>query len=337
MACFHPLKGYRSAEVNPSGKRSITFNAKHGYSDLKIDIPCGSCIGCRLEKSRQWAVRIMHEVQMHEHNSWITLTYDNKNLPMDDSLKVEHFQKFMKLLREDVVQDRRKKRKDLAYQRRYLSSTESNIRYFHCGEYGDNFGRPHYHACLFNVDFADKVHHKTVNGIPHYRSATLEKLWPKGISMIGQITFESAAYVARYTTKKVTGKNAYFHYNLVDPLTGEILAERKPEYATMSRRPGIGKKWYEKYKTDVFPSDFVVTRKGDKMIECRPPKAYLDWLEKESQKSYYEIKGVRKRESEKHAEEFSHDRLMVKEELAIRRFNETIRRIENEEIDLRSL
>lgn len=124
-----------------------------------------------------------------------------------------------------------------------------NIRFLHCGEYGENLGRPHHHACLFNFDFPDKKYWKSKEGNQYYTSEILQKLWPHGYSVIGDVTFESAAYVARYIEKKITGENAEGYYD-----------GKKPEYSTMSRKPGLGQGWLDKYKTDIFPKDFVIIR-----------------------------------------------------------------------------
>lgn len=217
--------------------------------DQPVDLSCGKCIGCLLERSRQWAVRCVHEASLYDSNCFITLTYDEEHLPKGWSLDKEAFQKFMKRLRKRFG---------------------SGPRYFMCGEYGENFGRPHYHACLFNHDFPDKYHWRTSErGDRIYRSPILEALWPFGLSEIGEVTFESAAYVARYVMKKVTGDAAAEHYKRVDPRTGELF-DIVPEFTTMSRRPGIGRPWLDKFMSDVYPSDFVVVR-GVKM---KPPKYY---------------------------------------------------------------
>lgn len=142
----------------------------------------------------------------------------------------------------------------------FFGNTKSDVRYFHCGEYGENFGRPHHHACLFNFDFPDKSLWKSEGKTYLYRSRTLEHLWPFGHSTIGNVSYQSAAYVARYVIKKINGKLAPGHYQ-----------GRLPEYTTMSRRPGIARDWYEKYKnTDVFPRDFIVLN-GKKL---KVPKYY---------------------------------------------------------------
>ena len=205
----------------------------------------------------KWALRCVHEATLYTDNCFITLTYNNDNLPDHNSLNKSDFVKFMKRLR--------KKFKD------------RKIRYFHCGEYGEKYGRPHYHACIFNLDFYDKKIWTVRDGIPLYTSDVLDSIWQKGYCTVGDVTFESAAYVARYLLKKITGDNALLHYAVnVDASTGEIyhpngeIITRQCEYTTMSRRPGLAKGWYENWKDDVFPSDFVVVR-GKKM---KPPKYY---------------------------------------------------------------
>lgn len=223
MACFHPLKGWAS-KSNPSG---ITFNKKLGYEDLPRTVPCGNCSGCRLERSRQWAVRCYHESQMHEHNSFVTLTYSPENLPENGSISVRTLQLFVKRLRKKYPH---------------------KIRFFACGEYGDLLERPHYHLCLFGHDFMDRKYYKTTEtGDRLYRSAELESLWSFGFSTTGDVTFKSAAYVARYVMKKINGTAAALHYG-----------EKTPEFLTMSRRPGVGTGWLKKFESDVYPNDFVV-------------------------------------------------------------------------------
>jgi len=118
--------------------------------------------------------------------------------------------------------------------------------------------------------------YKEHNGEKYYRSQQLEDIWDKGHSIIGELSFESAAYVARYITKKFMGPGSERFYEVIDENTGEVYS-LKPEYVTMSRRPGIGKIWFDKFKADVFPDDFIVVdRKGAK-VKMRPPK-YFDSL-----------------------------------------------------------
>ncbi len=289
MVCYYPLKGYRSRTLTKNGKRSIVFNRNHGFTDLPVKVPCGQCTGCRLERSRQWAIRCTHEASLHENNCFITLTYDDEHLPYNGSLDVTHFQKFMKRLR-----------------KKYAPKT---IRFYHCGEYGSQFGRPHYHACLFGHDFEDKYLWKESNGVPLYRSSQLENLWTFGHSSVGTVTFESAAYVARYIMKKVTGDDAQDHYQHLDE-NGEF-HDRLPEYTTMSRRPGIGKDWFEKFSKDVYPEDFIVLNNK----KMRPPKYYDGLYEVKEPNEYQSIKRRRKLATSEHSENNTPERLRVREKV----------------------
>lgn len=299
------MKGWKSLEVNPSGKRSITFNKKFALPHEPLEVPCGQCIGCRLERSRQWAIRLTHEKQLHEDSCFITLTYAPEKLPPFGSLRKKDFQDFMKRLR-----------------KRYA---HKKIRFFHCGEYGENFGRPHYHAIIFGLDWSDKEHlFTTKRGDKVYTSKKLEDLWGLGNASTAAVTFESCAYVARYVTEKITGKAALHHYNKIDLDTGEILAERSPEYVTMSRRPGIGKLWFDKFTTDVFPLDEVVLR-GQKM---KPPKYYTALYEHLNPDDFARLKALRKAAALKPevVADNTYDRLRVREEIQTKKLYEQLQR-----------
>jgi len=294
MPCYHPLKGWRSKTNNKNGRRPIVFNRRDGYEDQPIELPCGQCVGCRLERSRQWAIRIVHEASLYEDNCFLTLTYNNENLPPDGSLKTEHFQEFMKRFRMKnsiKVPYSSLKTRRICHKRYTLRK----IRFFHCGEYGDQEGRPHYHACIFNYNFRDKKLYSRNNGFPLYTSEELQALWPHGFCTIGSLTFETAAYTARYIMKKVTGDKAEDHYN-----------GKKPEYITMSRRPGIGKTWFEKFKSDIYPHDYVVIN-GKKV---GVPKFYDQLLE---EKELLKIKSLRKYEAYNHMENNTLRRLLDRE------------------------
>jgi len=262
MPCYFPLSAYRSRIRTKSGKLGITFNKRDAYVDMPIELPCGKCIGCRLERSRQWAVRCLYEAQLHDENCYITLTYDPEFLPSGGTLDKRHFQLFMKRLRK-------------AYSGR-------RIRFFHCGEYGSSLERPHYHAIIFGLDFEDRVLYEEKRGVRLDTSDSLARLWPFGFSTVGNVTFESAAYVARYVTKKVSGEAAERHYERVIPETGEVISVL-PEYVTMSLKPGIGAAWFDRFSSDVYPSDEVVVR-GRAM---KPPK-YFDRLLERSNPSLLE-------------------------------------------------
>lgn len=285
-----------------TGNRAIVFKKEDGLLDRPISVPCGRCIGCRLERSRQWAMRCLHEASLYERNCFITLTYNDQHLPYDRSLNVHHFQKFMKRLR--------KKYGD-------------GIRFFHCGEYGELEQRPHYHACIFNHDFPDRQLWTVRNDVPLYTSAELEELWPYGFSTIGDVTFESAAYVARYVVKKVVGDKAEDHYRYTCEITGQVF-DRCPDYTTMSRRPGIGKGWIDKFLTDVYPSDTVIINGR----ECRPPRFYDKVFELLHSSHSQANKARRIRDSKKHACDQADGRLIVREEVAERRLEKLPRSLQ---------
>lgn len=285
------MKAWKTRSVNPNGKRGITFKIKDAYLDLPVVLPCRQCPGCRLEHSRQWAVRCYHESQLYEENAFITLTFNDENLPEDNSLNVRHWQLFMKRLKKHYK--------------------GKKIRFYHCGEYGDKLGRPHYHACLFGHDFEDKKFWKlTDQGDRLYTSEILEKVWPYGYSTIGDVTFKSAAYVARYIMKKITGDQSEKHYTRIDKTTGEI-HHLKPEYTTMSRFPGLGAAWLLKYKTEVYPCDFIIIN-GKK---CRPPKYYDQQQEVVNPNEHKILQKRRKKQLKKHAENNTPERLKVREKI----------------------
>lgn len=206
----------------------------------------------------------MHEASTYDRNCFVTLTFADEHLPRDRSVCVTHLQKFMKDLRMHYTI------RDISWKKGQHGPRHSpRIRFYACGEYGELYQRPHYHLCLFNHDFEDKYYWAANRGNPIYRSPTLEKLWALGNATIGKVSFESAAYVARYVTKKITGKNARERYTLVDPTTGEI-HERNPEFSVMSRRPGIGASWLSTYQSDVYRHDSIRVR-GQNM---KPPRYY---------------------------------------------------------------
>ena len=291
MPCFYPQPAFRTE----TGAVVFAERRNLGGSVATLSLPCGQCVGCRLERSRQWAARCMHEASLYDQNCFITLTYDDAHLPEDYSLRYSDFQGFMKRLRS-----------------RFFSS---KIRFYMCGEYGEDFGRPHYHAILFNFDFADKLYFKRVGESKLYTSAALSELWPFGHSLIGSATFESAAYVARYCLKKVTGKDAERHYRAVDPDTGETWV-RTPEFNKMSLRPGIGGTWFEKYWKDVYPRGELIVR-GHASV---PPR-YYDKLFKriDDADDLARIAYKREQRGKAHFEDNSADRLAVKEQVALAR------------------
>lgn len=265
-----------------------------------MDVACGQCIGCRLDHSRMWAIRCVHEACEWEDNCFVTLTYRDKanctpeqlnngwHLPDDGSLNKAHFQKFMKRLRKRF--------------------SDRKVRYYHCGEYGDQLDRPHYHACLFNLQFPDKELLKQSEGNFLFTSQILEQLWPYGFATVGELTFQSAAYCARYVTKKVTGQLAHDHYMRFDE--DGVCYWLQPEYTTMSRRPGIGANWLERFKEDCYPSDEVPVP-GVGVVK-KVPRYYDKLLERTDPVTLDKVKEARKAFKEENAEEYTASRLNQK-------------------------
>ncbi len=239
-----------------------------------------------MAKMRDWAIRAVHEAQMHSKNCFITLTYDERNLPLDNSVDVKHWQNFAKRLRKK----------------------KGPFRFLHCGEYGDRTSRPHYHACIFGHDFAeDRILLSEKKGHVLWTSAELEKIWGKGFCPIGPLNFDTAAYTARYVIKKVGGPQKEAAYERVDPETG-LITDVKPEYATMSRNPGLGKKWFDNYYADVYPDDEIIIN-GKKF---RPPKFYDKLLEKKNPQLLQKIKDRRKNVTSRKQEEETYERRNIR-------------------------
>jgi hypothetical protein len=296
MPCYHPRRAFRP----PPGSvcKKLIFS-KIERADLEpVKVPCRQCIGCRLEKSRQWAIRCVHEASLYERNSFITLTYRPEDLPKSRSLDKKAFTTFMRDLRKRICGDAGcrvlycqigGKHHKRVFER--CSGICPKIRYYMCGEYGAKNGRPHFHACIFNYGFPDRELWSTRDGVRLYVSKMLSEVWGKGFVTIGDVTFESAAYVARYVTKKINGPAAKEHYQRVDEATGEVF-DLVPEFTNMSRGSkkngsgGVGRGWYQKFKSDVYPHDRVVLRGR----QLRPPVYYDSLFEVEDPVSMEDIK-----------------------------------------------
>lgn len=321
MTCTTPLKGWKKhtggIAFKPTGLE-------------QMEVACGQCMGCRIDKAQTWAMRITHEAQMHKDNVFITLTYRPEyecseqekekgyHVPNDWSLSVpkkdefgnqiesSHFQAFMKRLRK-AFPDRK-------------------LRYFMCGEYGNvcrhgfnlekqecplcNTGRPHYHACIFNLRFDDLYHYSTTeNGQYRYTSPKLAKIWKYGFVDVGELNPATAQYCARYCLKKVTGERAADHYQNVDEY-GEIHPV-EPEFAKMSQ--GLGKTWAEKFASDMFPTDEVpIPGKG---VRKKIPRYYMDKEEERNPQSVEEVKAKRQKYRKDHEDEYDSDRLASKDRI----------------------
>lgn len=232
--------------------------------DTVVPVPCGKCMECRLNKSREWATRMMLECRYHQSSYFVTLTYNDATVPVSYfpdpdtgealpslTLVKRDLQLFMKRLRD-----------------RLFRLGRPQIRYYAVGEYGDKTHRPHYHLVIFGLQLDDLEFLKqSALGFPYYRSQLVEDCWPDGYSMVCNVSWQSCAYVARYCTKKLGGdfKEFYSTFNI------------QPEFSVMSRKPGIAYQYYQDHKDEIYRTDelFVQLAEGGKTVR---PARYFDKL-----------------------------------------------------------
>lgn len=306
MTCFHPMEAARLPGEKPlvykHGQRPKPLAA--GWEELSL--PCGQCTGCRIDQTKQWAVRAVHESLMHEQNSFLTLTYSPENEPQDGSLVPAHHTLFIKKLRESFAV--KKLNPETGRQKKYYAKY---IRYYMCGEYGEQLSRPHFHYLIFGHNFDhDRYPWTTHNGHQYYRSPSLEKLWPYGYSTIGDVNWETAAYTARYVLKKLTGPRAEDHYERNDELYNQEV-RLEPEFARMSLKPGIGAEWFAKYGySDIYDSGDFVVIKGKKY---KTPRYYDKLLGEPDEVHVYDLKQGRKLKAARNAADSTPARLDVRE------------------------
>lgn len=289
MSCFHPQTAVVLGTNKQTGKKILKFLGQSGpfnYAGKEVvQVPCGQCIGCRIDRSREWANRCMLELQYHDSAYFVTLTYDDFHVPKsfypDPETGEAHtsftlckrdFQLWMKRLRKKFSDDK--------------------IRFFACGEYGGETKRPHYHAIVFGLHLSDLVKYKTVREgdsyYTYYNSESIQETWPNGFVVVGEVTWESCAYVARYVTKKLTGNMAEFYekFNLV------------PEFSDMSRRPGIARQYYDDHGKEIYDNAYinVSTPKGGRKF--KPPHYFDRLFDVDSPGSLDELKERRKRSAQ---------------------------------------
>lgn len=340
MPCNHPLKAWDIGltengktkykitpfSVNHIEKRNgIWYNISEEFISpyheavrtKYVQIPCGKCIGCRLDYAKQWANRIMLEAQYHNEAYFVTLTYDDTHVPLSwysdpetgeakqaMTLRKRDFQLFMKRLRK--WQDVQSVDNDNCFD---SSVSSSQIRYFASGEYGSKSFRPHYHAIIFNLHLDDLVFYKfNVLGQPLYTSESLERVWSVkssvrgvlppltsydriGIVVVGKLSYESAAYTARYTAKKnnTQGDDFFETFNMEKPFT------------LMSRRPGIGRQYYDDHPEMFdYTTLNISTADGGKKVPI--PKYFNNLFDVDEPIRSKELKAIRKRMAEVQAE-----------------------------------
>lgn len=288
MACYHPVPARRE----DSGR--VVIWPQLGTADMSV--PCGGCIGCRLERSQMWSLRARHEASCWDHNVFLTLTYDEERLPPFGFLNPKHPRKFIKALR------------DALYRSKYSPNSAGNpIRYFGCGEYGSQRRRPHYHLLLFNLLLTDRERY----GQSTYTSRLVSDLWQYGSHLCGDVTPESCAYTAGYATKKLTDPLPSY---VVDTTTGEVF-DRPKEFPMMSLKPAIGQAWYDKYKSELRHGYCVVD--GAKLSV---PRLYRKKLAAEDPAAFEEMSWNQwRQELLRDPADRSEARLAVREEVAYSR------------------
>lgn len=293
MSCYHPIKGFRTAS-------GVVFSELRRDDHLgSIEIPCGQCIGCRMRRASDWTLRVMHEAQMWDENCFVTLTYGRDKLPPDGNLEHRDFQLFMKRVR---------------------AHFKRPVRFYMCGEYGPLNFRPHFHACLFNVDFrSDRVQAgKSGSGAVFYDSPTLSRLWSHGRVSVQDLTRETAGYCARYIMKKHLGpmtEEARAAY-----VTGDGVVRRR-EYAAMSLKPGIGALWFEKYGIQTHRQDFVIADGAKQSV----PRYYDRLADRAKRVVMDSVRFERERKARLHVEDQTPERLAVREQVHNARMRNFVR------------
>ncbi len=315
MPCFKPITAFQAVTGN-----TVVFAEGQPFATYQIQLPCGQCIGCRADRARMWAVRCMHEAQMHDESQFITLTYETLPNP-EGSLNPPDFTKFIKRYRQHLNRDIP----------RYIDKKENplwtKLRYYHGAEYGDELGRPHHHACIFGHQVEDRVIWKDSEGIITYTSEILQKLWGLGFVTTQDLTIGNADYCARYAMKKITTSQQseekyHAHYERTCPITGEIKTIQ-PEYSTMSRNPGIGKDWYDKYNSDIFPYDTTIYK--GKIVKT--PRFYDELLRQIDKKTYDLIKSKRKKSAILHGADNTPRRLKAREKVTTLNYDKLKRKL----------
>lgn len=267
MRCLSP----RTVGWDSTGK-SLCWSKKTFNKELAtFQLPCGKCIECRLEYARTWAIRSIHEAQMHPQNSFITLTYSDAHLK-SPRLQYSDFQLFAKRLRSNIFNAFLKGYGEanwslLDHKQKKEIYEPHKIGIFVTGEYGDRTKRPHWHAIIFNWWPPDATYHRSTD-LSHnvYKSALLDRLWGLNDpttrpSEVGTVTFESAGYVARYAAKKLEHGNDQEH-------------EFHP-ISKKSSHQAIGKKFLEKYYKEIFNNGYVTIPNG---THLPIPRYYEKWF-----------------------------------------------------------
>lgn len=321
MACFRPnirLANFNNLNVKTGCSTTLKFINSLGdnikrYKDGTVNyeyydkenerlkplgyeyqlIPCGKCIGCKMQHQKEWAIRCVLEADSHDENYFITLTYDEAHKPNDDYfintqtgeviendgtwngyLEQKDMQNFIKRLRE-------------YYSRKYK---HQGIKYFYCGEYGAK-ERPHYHAIFFNLPIDPKklkvYRIDKESGKMLYICPEIEKLWGNGGVIVEEFDYNAAAYVSGYVQKKQSSCRDYEYY---------ANKGQTPEYVRMSQ--GIAKNYLVK-NPNIYDNDEIITKTGRmKVVRAKIPR-YYDKIVKELDSDKVERLKLKRKESAK--------------------------------------
>jgi len=258
MCCFHPFPAWRRSDDTKLDFVENSKNAKYHTGDMFM-LPCGQCQGCLIDRANDWATRCYCENKTSTDSCYVTFTYNDENLPKDRSLNKKDMTDFWKRLR--------------------YYNPNAKIRYIYCGEYGDELERPHYHAIIYNYRPKDlKFYKYNYNEDKLFTSKTLKKIWGKGFVIIGDVTYQSSAYVTRYVTKKIFGKHAEEHYQ------GKV-----KEFIETSRNGGIGIQYWEENKKEIIKNRGLYIKIKNKAKLKNIPKYYMKKLKEENLEMFEEI------------------------------------------------
>lgn len=265
------LEHHRAYRLVCSNSRKIDVEAAFkGYSYKIIEVPCGNCINCRLDYSKDWANRCHFEALQYEFNWFLTLSYDDEHIVKgkygNGTLVPAHYTKFMHDLRQ-------------VFERKFGFK---GIKMFGCGEYGELSARPHLHIILFNCPIPDLTinfndgkgqlsKHYDSRGVPYYYSHLIKDLWPYGFITLADCNWNTSAYVSQYVLKKQKGKEGAKFYKELGIV---------PPFVRMSK--GIGLEYYLQNKNSLAsnPSLFV-PREHKKPLECGIPRYYKEKLKED--------------------------------------------------------
>lgn len=300
MSCYHPLKAMKVTDLKtgefikmewinfvPEKKRDIIIKGKTKYLEQYTEVPCGTCVGCRMQYAENWAMRCVLEARQWKHNNVLTLTYDPEHLPLSKGIdfKTGEVKDVPTLKPKDVQLFFKRFRKQ--YAQKY---GQDNIRFFDCGEYGDKNGRPHYHVILYNCNIPDKTFFKyNQNGYKLYRSKEITKIWGMGSVEINDLSYEMCAYIARYVLKKQKGHTAKETY---------LERGQVPEFTNMSRKPGIAYKYFEQKKETIYATQEIFIQTQKTLKKYKPPRYFDNLLQAEDEEAFKKIKAKRKNNAE---------------------------------------